>query len=749
MVSSNRRQFLTSTVLDQDFLDQQHDALYNKLEMIVNIEAPKGFTDSFDCTFAIGLATITTTERHGFINDELVVFSTTSSLPPELVAGTSYFVVATTDLTFEVSATEGGAAIVMTGLGLGTHSVISSRPNIRASDRNKWIVQANQHGIFYEALLNIPTIRRTVGEFLDPKLTFSKIKLVLSNVDERFNPTLPSGNIYANWVDKEVEVKLGLAEVNSTYTTIFKGRVTDTGGFSRSTEAITITARDENDRSNKSFPTTVFNKTTYPKIGLDDIGKNIPVIYGNWTTELDPFPAIVPVTVVNKGDPFATFEAERTLDISVGSPAVGTLNDHRFDNDDEIEFTTSGALPAPLAVATKYFIVASTENLMSYSNTLAGPPINTTAAGSGNFNIKPWQAGAAYADISCVISDNDLSSLDDTNVFLRRAGFFTKIPSSEITVGAFNKSFTIKQNTATLWLDGAAYKYENSDEFFVRCVGKSLGGGGVYTDNIIEQARDLLKVYGGLPADNFDVNWDTYRDKATPAESAISLIKSRIWVQDEQKVMQYALSLLEQVRLEAFFERTALKFKILSMHFDDFDPTPSHVIRNWDIVERSFKPKIDDRSSSLFNRGQGVFSFFPIINEQGRSTVVFRNSAAITQHGKEITKSVVYPNLYITSDAENQYRETLKIASSTLEIIETGLTWRSMLKDIGDFVRLDVKIGSAQFDEVPAMIRSIAYDSAGIKIIVKLFSFQMVPFGTYSPGYFGIVGGESASITVE
>lgn len=661
MGSFDRRLFLSATVLDQDFLDQQHDALYNKLEMLVDIETP--------------------------------------------------------------SAT------------------------IRASDRNKWIIDAGS-GTFYEALLNFPTIKRTVGEFLDPSLTFSKIKLDVSNVDGRFNDILPGGANFGGWIDKQVTVKLGLGEVASSYTTIFRGNITDVGGFSRSTDTITVVARDENDRTNRAFPTVVYELSTYAKLANEDVGKGVPVIYGDWTENLNPFPAIVPTTIVNKADPFVDFENERAVDISVGSPGVVTLVDHRFDLNDEIEFTTSDTLPPPLAVATKYFVVNPSLNDFEVSLSASGPSINTTGAGVGTHAVKPWQAGAARADVEVVIAINDLTSLDTSHVYMRRGDEYINVPTSEITVGAGNKSFSIPQDTATLWVGGASYKYAAGDEFFVRCVGKVLGGG-TYTDNPVEQARDLLLTYGGLSAGDFDANWDTFRDKATPAQSAISLIKTRVWVQESQEVMTYALSILEQVRLEAFIERTNLKFKLLSMHFDDWDDAPSYLVRNWDIVEKSFRPKIDDRRSSLFNRGQAVFNFFPNLGEQARSSPIYRNSAAIAQHGKEITKSIVYPNLYVATDAENQFQETLKLASATLEIIETGLTWRSMLKDIGDFVSLNVQIGSSIFEEVPAMIRSIGYDPRGLKIVVKMFSMQMVPFGSYNPGYTGIVGGENATITVE
>lgn len=666
MGSSNRRLFLeTGQALDQSYLDQQHDALYNKLEMIVDIETPSD--------------------------------------------------------------------------------------TIHASDRNKWTVDGGGNGVFYEALLNFPTIKRTVGEFLDPTLTFSDIKLDISNVDGRFNDILPGGANFGGWIDKQVTVKLGLAEDLTTYTTIFKGRVTDVGGFARNTDTITIIARDDNDRTNRVFPTTVFDIASYPKIGNDDIGKGVPVIYGDWTTNLNPFPAVVPTTIVNKADPFLDFENERPViieDNSSPNAALIELTDHRFDLNDEVELTTNGTLPTPFATGTKYFVVNIFDNDFELSTSASGPGVVTTSAGSGTHSIKPWQAGNARADVEVVIAINDLTSLDTEEVYLRRGDLFTKVPSSEITVGSGNKSFTIPQDTANLWVDGESYKYASGDEFFVRVVGKDLSGG-TYTSNVVEQARDLLLTYGGLTAGDFDSNWDTFRDKTSPPQSAIQSIKSRIWVQEQQEVMTYALSLLEQVRLEAFIERVNLKFKLLSMHFDDFVDSPSHDIRNWDIVEKSFKPSIDDRNNALFNRGQGIFNFFPILGEQARSTIIFRNNAAITQHGKEITRSIVYPNLYIAEHVENQYKETLKFASSTVEIIDTGLTWRSMLLDIGDFVKLNIDIGSTILVDVPAFFRSIGYDPRGLKIVAKLFSLQMVPFGSYNPGYTGIVGGENATITAE
>ena len=91
----------------------------------------------------------------------------------------------------------------------------------------------------------------------------------------------------------------------------------------------------------------------------------------------------------------------------------------------------------------------------------------------------------------------------------------------------------------------------------------------------------------------------------------------------------------------------------------------------------------------------------------------------------------------------------MKLASAYLEVIDVKLTWRAMLKDIGDFILLSTDIVSTIMTDVPCMIRDIGYDPKGLMIPVKLWSFQMCPFTGYAPGYAGTVGGESATITEE
>jgi hypothetical protein len=58
---------------------------------------------------------------NGLSNGDPVTFETTGTLPAPLVAGTTYYVVSVATGTFEVSLTVGGASIVGTSAGSGTH----------------------------------------------------------------------------------------------------------------------------------------------------------------------------------------------------------------------------------------------------------------------------------------------------------------------------------------------------------------------------------------------------------------------------------------------------------------------------------------------------------------------------------------------------------------------------------------------------------------------------------------------------
>lgn len=70
--------------------------------------------------------TITITS-HGFVNGNKLTFSSSTTVPAGLTAGTTYYVVNAAANTFQVAATVGGAAISITDVGTGVHTVTRTK----------------------------------------------------------------------------------------------------------------------------------------------------------------------------------------------------------------------------------------------------------------------------------------------------------------------------------------------------------------------------------------------------------------------------------------------------------------------------------------------------------------------------------------------------------------------------------------------------------------------------------------------
>ena len=736
MSGQNRRLHETATVLNQQFLDYSQDNLEQKLQLIAEIECNQLFERRSQVSITLDDPALISGFDHRITEGQQIIFETTGLLPSSILPGNIYYARNVTADDFNISSTPAGSLISTLGESeSGNHYVSSASGLIRISDRNIFVGQR-----FYEARTNFPTIVRTLGEWLRPEIEFGSIQISINNVDGFFNSLNPSGEYYSNFINKNINIKLGLRDVESTYFSIFNGYVSDTGGFKRTTKTIELVARDKFDQLNKNFPASKFSDSVYPKISSTVINNVIPIIYGNYREEIQS-EGNIPAIIVNSGDPELFFDKELPITFILGSPGSVQLDNHNFDEGDIIKFETTGLLPSPLNTIDNFYVRNPTTNTFNISSTPAGSLLNLSG-GSGTHNLK----AQTLRNIQCVISANDLKSFDTTSIYLVRGEAYYLVSSSDIVnLGAGNKSFEVVQNSGNTLIDGEVYRFEDSDTFLVKVEGKDLGS---YSSNIISQAMDLLETYGGLISSDFDSNWTTYKNKSLPIQSSISTIKSRIWIGEERNLLEYSLSLLEQVRLEFFISRD-LKLKINSLHFEDFESNPSHRVRNFDVEMNSISISIDETNN--FNRARGFFDFSPIVNENIKKTTISKNQNSIDQIGKEISKKIEFPNLYIFSDVKNQVNEILKLASGYYEIINVNLTTRALLLDLGDFVKMDVKIGSTLFNDVPMMIREIGYNP-DMKLEMKLWSMQMIPFGNpagWNPSYNGVVGGDTASIIDE
>jgi len=73
-------------------------------------------------TFTAATTDIITSTAHGLKNGDMVVLTTSGTLPAGLSTGTVYFVIDKTTNTFKLSLTANGASIDITGTGTGTHT---------------------------------------------------------------------------------------------------------------------------------------------------------------------------------------------------------------------------------------------------------------------------------------------------------------------------------------------------------------------------------------------------------------------------------------------------------------------------------------------------------------------------------------------------------------------------------------------------------------------------------------------------
>ena len=286
MGSKNRSPYLTATVLDQKLLDDCASNLDNQLELAVDISAPM-------------VATYTNPSGN-IVHVEFPAHGLQVGQSVQILAAASSSCVGTKTITaagvnsFQFDA---GASV---SPGSGSLTFIGY---LRLSDRNKYVGPT-----FYEARLVFPVISRTIGEMLSPTLEFSTLSLEINNADSKYNHLLPAGADYSGWVGQTVTVRLGLRDVASTYRTIFSGRVTSEGGFQRTLKSFILVARNDFEKLNVNFPKTVLTKSAFPDLEESMVNYAVPIIYGDWTTEVEPGMASVPAFVVNGADADVTGE---------------------------------------------------------------------------------------------------------------------------------------------------------------------------------------------------------------------------------------------------------------------------------------------------------------------------------------------------------------------------------------------------------------------------------------------------------
>lgn len=119
-----------------------------------------GFVSPAATTVTISAASpavVTWTGSHGLTPAVPIVFTSSGSLPPEITSGVTYYVLASgfTTTTFQISATQGGAAINTSNTGTGTHtgtvskmftSSVASGTPVKISNASPAVIYWPNHG---------------------------------------------------------------------------------------------------------------------------------------------------------------------------------------------------------------------------------------------------------------------------------------------------------------------------------------------------------------------------------------------------------------------------------------------------------------------------------------------------------------------------------------------------------------------------------------------------------------------------
>ena len=167
---------------------------------------------------------------------------------------------------------------------------ISNKAHFRVSNRNIYVTDGDNAPRFYEARVEkAPLINITVGEWLSPNYELGDFKLTLNNRDGYFNDYLPQGEKYLQWIGAKVSVRVGFGEKLSNYYEVFRGFVSNKQGVTGTHESISIKCYDRTSEDEITVPVSSFDRTNYPNVDSEAIGKVIPLVYGDWSVDVGDF----------------------------------------------------------------------------------------------------------------------------------------------------------------------------------------------------------------------------------------------------------------------------------------------------------------------------------------------------------------------------------------------------------------------------------------------------------------------------
>lgn len=209
-------------------------------------------------TITIAAPAVVTSATHGLIAGDMVKFGTSGALPTGIVAGTTYFVVATvTTNTFSISATSGGTAITTTGSQSGTHTLTKITPTA-ISDTDTRIPSAGQAA----ALVGVIGVASNTNRYF---LQESATQAAIDQSQTTQNATLDFGT--ANTTGLHNKIAQSFIPTRTKLSAIHLYKAADTGSF---TGTVTIAIYSDNGSPNASLASVTLTNAAWALIATGD-----------------------------------------------------------------------------------------------------------------------------------------------------------------------------------------------------------------------------------------------------------------------------------------------------------------------------------------------------------------------------------------------------------------------------------------------------------------------------------------------
>ena len=141
-------------------------------------------------------------------------------------------------------------------------------------------------GRLYEPrLLRLSDIVESLPEAFQTSASWSAVSIELSNPDRRFNESLDD-NAYWAWKTVEIFRWLPGTSLSETQDLVFKGFVEARRGVSMDGETIRLRVSDFRSRWKADLPTDILETDDYEYLPDEYVGRPIPILYGDFSTEI-------------------------------------------------------------------------------------------------------------------------------------------------------------------------------------------------------------------------------------------------------------------------------------------------------------------------------------------------------------------------------------------------------------------------------------------------------------------------------